>query len=270
MGLLVGIWIGGPVFTVRQFLTYGHAGAIGGDAHAYWLTAHSDHLYGAPPGSRDAFLYSPAFAQVIRPLAELPFAWFAALVIAADVACVAWLLWPLGWRWAIPLLLMVPREFVLGNIYGLLTVAVVLALTGRPGWWAAGWLTKVTPGGLGLLWHCARGEWRRAAASVFWTVGLAAVSIALWPSAWGDWARFLTSSDSGPWVAVRLALAACLVVAGARRDWRWAAPVALVIGAPVWGAKNLVMLAALPRIARLRRPELAGREHGEHQANIAS
>jgi hypothetical protein len=103
LGLLIGLWIGGPVFAVRRFLIYGRDHDIGQDAHAYWLTARIPHLYTAPPGTHDAFLYSPAFAQVIRPIAELPFDWFVAIMIAIDAACYAWLLAPLGWKWAVPL-----------------------------------------------------------------------------------------------------------------------------------------------------------------------
>jgi hypothetical protein len=230
---------------------YGRADANGQDAHAYWRTAHSHLLYTAPPGTHDAFLYSPAFAQVIRPVAELPFGWFAAMMIAVDVACFAWLLAPLGWKWAVPVLFFLAQGFVLGNIIGLLTVVAVLGVGGRAGWWSVGYLTKVTPGLVGAAWYAARGQWRLVLVSWAWTGVAAAVSYLIWPDAWHDWIRFLAGSGT-PWTTARLVVGLALVVVGARRGWWWVVPVVLVVSAPVFGQGTVGYLAGLVRLRPAR------------------
>jgi hypothetical protein len=251
LGLLVGMWIGGPIFAVRRFLMYGRGHAIGQDAHAYWLTARIPHLYTAPPGTHDAFLYSPAFAQVIRPIADLPFGWFAAIMIAIDAMCFAWLLAPLGWKWAVPILFFLAQGYVLGNIIGLLTVAAVLGVGGRAGWWAISYLTKVSPGLIGASGYASRGEWPKLVLSGVWTGAIAAVSYLLWPAAWHDWIRFLSVSGT-PFAMGRLVFGLALVAVGARRGWWWVVPVALVISAPIFGQGTLGYLAGL---IRLRPPD---------------
>lgn len=247
VGLLVGMWVGGPIFAVRRFLDYGRADALGQDAHAYWLTAHGSTLYAGHPGEHDAYLYSPIFAQIIRPIAELPFGWFTAIVIAVDVACFAWLLAPLGWKWTVPLLFALAPEFVLGNIIGLLTVAAVLGVSGRAGWWAVGYLTKISPGLLGAAWHASRGEWRPLFRSWAITVALTAASFLVWPQAWREWFEFLRGSGT-PWATVRLATGLLLVAVGARRGWWWVIPVCLVVTAPIFGQGTLGYLAGLVRM----------------------
>ena len=50
---------------------------LGYDSHAYWSAVQDmDHLYSATALSRDAYLYSPLFAQAIWPLGRLPWAVF--------------------------------------------------------------------------------------------------------------------------------------------------------------------------------------------------
>jgi hypothetical protein len=53
------------------YLVVAIGGGAGYDSHAYWLTRRGSR-YLAAPGRHDAYLYSPAFAQVIRPLTLLP------------------------------------------------------------------------------------------------------------------------------------------------------------------------------------------------------
>src|SRR5436190_64277 len=48
----------------------GH-GQTGMDGRAYWLSDLS-HLYGLGSSHDDAFLYSPAFAELVAPLTNLP------------------------------------------------------------------------------------------------------------------------------------------------------------------------------------------------------
>jgi hypothetical protein len=246
--------VAAPAFLVQQFLLWGRAGVLGVDAHAYWLSGHSGSLYGSAPGLRDAFLYSPVFAQVAHPLTVLPFSFFYVVVVLADVACVAWLLAPLGWRLWVPLTLLCAHEYVVGNITGIMALSVVLALTGRPGWWSVGWFTKIVPGGLGLTWMVVRGEWRDALRAMAWTGGICGLSFAFWPSAWVGWIGFLQHfADSGQ-AHLRAVAALVFVAVGAYRRWWWTVPVALAIGAPVvadgaW-LYALMYLTALPRLRK--------------------
>ncbi len=53
---------------------------LGYDSHAYWSAVQDmDTLYDAPALSRDAYLYSPLFAQAIWPLGRLPWPAFGVL-----------------------------------------------------------------------------------------------------------------------------------------------------------------------------------------------
>ena len=77
-GLRHGLWIVG-LFTLALALAHVARGEIGFDAHAYWAAAHHHHFYGASPESADAYLYSPAFAEGIWPIAIGPWAFFCAV-----------------------------------------------------------------------------------------------------------------------------------------------------------------------------------------------
>ena len=118
-------------------------------------------MYGLPPNTADAYLYSPAFAQVLWPLAQLPWPLFLAAWTVAGFALYAWLLRPLGRALAAPLLLFCLPQAMVGNIWPLLAVVLVFGFR-RPGLWAFPLLTKVTAG-VGVVWFAARGEWRNLA-----------------------------------------------------------------------------------------------------------
>jgi hypothetical protein len=251
--LVIESWAAGAIIAGMFWIGYARHDDIGEDAHAYWLAGQTTHPYGSAPGTVDAYLYSPLFAQTMHPLSGLPFAWFAALVIAIDVAAIAWLLKPLGWRWAIPILLALSPEFVLGQVIGLLTVTAVLGVTGRAGWWALGWLTKITPGVIGTVWHTAHGEWRRVVAAFAWTAALAGVSYLTWPEGWHQWTSFLLSTPGSPLVTFRTIAALGLVIIGARRRWWWVLPVALFVSAPTIGVQNIAYFTGLVRLHPTRR-----------------
>lgn len=67
---------------------------LGWDAHAYYVS-WTDSLYDATPGHVDAFNYSPAFAQAVWPLTQLPLPAFCLIFVGAAGAGIAWLLRPL-------------------------------------------------------------------------------------------------------------------------------------------------------------------------------
>lgn len=246
---LLPLWFAGAFVLAYVLRTYPGRHWLGADAHAYWLTAHHHSLYAIAPGAVDAYNYSPAFAQVIRPLALLPWPAFLAVWIIAQSLVFAWLLAPLGWRWAVPFWMCCSLAIGFGNIWPFLAAVFVLGRT-RPAFWAFAVLTKVTPG-VGMLWHVARGEWRRLGIAILTVAGVGAVSAAIDPAASEQWIDFMRhSSGDGSSLAIRLLIAATLVVVAARRPRStWLLPIALIMSVPILaGWQWITVLAAIPRL----------------------
>jgi hypothetical protein len=233
-------------------------GWLGVDAHAYW-SAWEHGLYGVPAGHRDAYLYSPAFAQLLWPLTRLPWEAFLALWAGAMCAIFVWLLRPLPRLWLVPALLLCLPEALQGNINAVLALMIVVGFR-YPAAWAFALLTKVSTA-VGLVWFAARGEWRALAVPLAVAGALAAVSYALWPELWQGWLNLLTAgaaNGGGTWLfPVRLMAAAGLVAWGARSGRRWTVPVGVILGSPILFLNTLTILAALPRLALLPAPATA-------------
>jgi len=247
-----GLTVAGLIFTgLYLLILVGGQGFL--DAHAYWATDLA-HLYqGAVVGGRDAYLYSPAFAQLIWPLTQLPFPVFAVLWAAAEGLCLLWLLRPLPWSWKVPFLLLASPELVSGNIHVFLAVAIVLGFR-YPAAWAAALLTKVTPG-IGLLWFAVRREWRSLAVALGATAAIAAVSFLVAPSLWPAWFSVLANNTGTGGVSelavpiwVRLPPAIVIVVWGALTGRRWTVPVAATLAVPAFYLHTLTMLYAIFRL----------------------
>lgn len=230
--------------------------SYGTDSHAYWL-AWRHPMYGGAPMTHDAYLYSPAFAQAIRPLTLLPWLPFAMVFSVILGLILAWLLVPLRW-WAVPLWVAALPEIISGNIFIPLAVVAVFGLRHR--WvWAFAALTKITPC-LGPVWFAVRREWRQLGVCMAATAVTVLVSLAISPHLWVDWLRFLhvQASKSGeqlgatfwPPLTYRLPVALVVVAWAARTDRRWALPVAMVLASPVMWLGTFTMLAAIPRIRR--------------------
>lgn len=230
---------------------------VGYDSHAYWLAGQTSDVYGREPNTRDAFLYSPVFLQLLWPLLQLPWPVFAAVSVVLPALAFAWLLRPMSWRWGVPLWLAMLPETVNGNIFWLLAVVAAVGLQ-RPGAWAIAALTKITVC-LGPIWFVARREWANLTRSLLVLALIVAISAALDPGAWRDWLEFLWQSrdQAGgettmallPPLVIRLPLAVALVVFAARTNRRWLIPVAMVLGTPVLFMTAFTMLAAVPRLA---------------------
>nr|WP_238338452.1 glycosyltransferase 87 family protein [Pedococcus badiiscoriae] len=204
--------------------------------------------YTSPPGYRDAYLYSPVFAQVLAPLATLPWRAFQLLWLVAQVGVLAWLLAPLGWRHALSIAPLFVTELLLGNLYFFFAAALVLAVRGSSGALALPLLTKIAPGVVGL-WFIARREWRKAAQAVLMTLAVVAVSAAFDPDAWVRWISFVHSSSGSGGVVLygRLALAVAMVVLAAKTDRAWLLAPAMLLACPVLGGYGpLAILAAIP------------------------
>jgi hypothetical protein len=238
-------------------------GGVGYDAHAYWLAGRSAHPYQASPGQFDAFLYSPVFALLMRPLAMLPWLWFVTVWIVAESCALWWLVSALRWQWQVLWLLLCIPELCMGNIYGFLGVAAVVGIR-WPEAWAFPILTKVTPGGVGILWFAVRGEWKKVARAGTATLVLSAVSFAVTPSMWKEWLAFLLKhgGENGARVPVFLGIAGVLTVVAARTDRAWLLTVAMMIAVPTFTGKNkdLAMLVAAPRLQQEHSRERLHRE----------
>jgi hypothetical protein len=235
-----------------------HRGTLGADAHAYWLTGSESHFYLRPPQSRDAYLYSPVFAQVLWPLTQLPWGWFRALWMVAEEAAFAWLLAPLGWRWAPPMLALTAIEAGQGNIWGFLGVAAVLGFR-RPECWALAELTKISLS-LGPVWFAVRREWRALLQSVWPAAVIAAISFVAAPHEWTEWLRFLRhhGGSGGALLYVRVAIGAVIAAVAARMGRPWLLVFAMLIAAPVLhGVGFLSLLAAVPRMQSAHRASCA-------------
>jgi hypothetical protein len=223
---------------------------IGADADNFWIIDLADP-YREPWGGGRAFVYSPAFAQLISPLTLLPYDAFYKVWTAISLSALAWLLTPIGAAIAL-LIPLVRAEVEGGQVH--LWLAVICAIGLRyPAAWSFGLLTKVTPG-VGLLWFAARREWRALRLATVVTVGVVAVSALIDPAAWRDWLRLLSESGTqhmgnlawSEWPALfRVPIAAGLVVMAAWRNRPAALPIILCFALPaIWpGALSMVLAA---------------------------
>ena len=225
------------------------------DSTAYW-SAWQGALYEQPPGHEGAFLYSPAFAQILWPFVQVPAVVFTVAFALVAFGVVWWLSRPLELAWRIPLLLGCVFEFATGNINWLFAVVVAYGLR-YPALWAIPALTKITPC-LGPVWFLARGEWRKLAACVAWIGAVVGVSLVASPELWREWLEFLRENLSGsnavlggsllPPLVVRAPATLVMVAVGARFDKYWVIPVGMILIAPVFGMGSLAILAGLPRL----------------------
>jgi hypothetical protein len=234
--------------------------STGFDAHAYWA-ADPHHPYGALYETRDAYLYSPAFLDILWPLRQLPYEAFFITWVLISTSALLWLVGPL-----VAALLLVPGSYSpiyhdlwFGNVMVLSALALVVGLR-YPASWAFLLLTKVTPG-IGLLWFLVRREWRRLAIAVGVTAGITLASFVVAPHLWFEWFNSLAGNASKPEVTglagtwpIRLICAALLVVLGARLNARWVLPIALFVAQPVTWFIGFVLFIAW--IGWLRHPGL--------------
>jgi hypothetical protein len=257
--VLPGLLIAGLAFSVFQWLAaQSNSPYAVYDAHSYWLAAGSDRPYAATiaSGFDDTvnpykYRYPPPLIQALAPLHVLPWPLFAGLWIA--LLYLVFL--GLAGRWALLLLITPPvlAELELGNVNLLVALAIVAGFR-HPWTWSFVVLTKVSPG-VGLLWFAARREWRQLAIAVAATAFVALVSFALAPSLWAEFLVAMRVQVSGlpetaPFnleipIALRILVAAALVVVGARANRPWVVPVAATLAAPAIWANVLVILVGI-------------------------
>lgn len=229
------------------------------DAYGMW-NAWDGGLYDIPWLEYEAYVYSPAFAQLIYPLTLLPWELFAALWTALAIGILFWMRVP--WMLAFP---GVVDDILRGNIHVFLAGAVVLAVRRQPvgaGAWAFPLLTKVTPG-IGMAWHSVRGEWRAVVIGIGVTAGIVGVSVLMAPDLWAEWIGLLVANvGSGPRIQViplpflvRLPIGVVLAVVAARWDRAWLLPIGVMLALPNVWTSSLALLAGSAALWVGRRPD---------------
>ena len=227
------------------------------DLHAYWITRDGVSYAAQSPGPAGTYLYSPAFAQAIRPLAILPLPVFAAIWTSIGAAL---LLWLTGRR---VLWFAILPPVLLTLVQGQLDLAyAVVAVVGLrwPAAWALPLLTKVTPG-IGIVWFAIRREWRSLAIAIGATLAIVAASLVLDPGAWNGWIDLLLRTQ-GPVndpnliyvpipLLVRAPVALAVIAWGAWTERRWTIPVAMTLAMPIlWLNGPTILVALWPMYAR--------------------
>jgi hypothetical protein len=223
------------------------------DLHAYWITRDGVDYANQSAGPAGTYLYSPAFAQAIRPLTILPLPLFAAIWTALGAALLVWLTGRQAW-----LVAAIP-PVLLTLVQGQLDLAyAVVAVVGLrwPAAWALPLLTKVSPG-IGIVWFLVRREWRRLAIAVGATAAIAVASYALDPGAWWSWLELLIRTQ-GPVadpnlvsvplpLLVRAPVALAVIAWGAWSGRPWTVPLAMTLAMPIlWVNSVTILVAVLP------------------------
>ena len=231
---------------------WGRLWGTGQDARCYWQATLADPYLHSDWNDPIAYVYSPAFLQLVSPLTALPWqafmaVWTALLIVAVRFLTGARLL---AAGLVFPFALM---EIAGGNVSLLLAVAIVVGFR-WPAAWAIVLLTKLTPG-IGLLWFAVRREWGSLAIALGATALIAAVSFVLLPEQWREWVDVIVrnAGKGGTWASVpiplwiRLPIAIAIVVWGARTDRRWTVPVASMLALPaLWYGGLSMLLAVIP------------------------
>jgi len=253
-------WIGAAIAVSGWLLIvafsepWGRLWGTGQDARCYYQATLADPYLHSDWNDPIAYVYSPAFLQLVSPLTALPWQAFMAAWTAILLAAVRFLTGPrlLAAGFLFPFTAM---EAAGGNISLLLAAAIVLGFR-WPATWSIVLLTKITPG-VGLLWFAVRREWRSLAIALGATAAIAVVSFIVLPDQWRSWVdvvgRNVAAGKNGTWASlpipllVRLPIAVAIVVWGARTDRAWTVPVASMVALPaVWYGGLSMLLAVIP------------------------
>jgi hypothetical protein len=251
-------WVGLVIALVGwALITYfsepwGRLWGTGQDARCYYQATLADPYLHSAWNDPIAYVYSPAFLQLVTPLTQLPWQAFMAVWTALLIAAARFLTGPrlLAAGLLFPFTAM---EIAGGNVSLFLAVAIVIGFR-WPAAWALVLLTKITPG-IGLLWFAVRREWRHLAIALVATAAIVAVSFVMLPQQWRDWVDVVigNAGKGGTWASVpvplwiRLPIAAAVVVWGARTDRAWTVPVAAMLALPaLWYGGISMLLAAIP------------------------
>jgi hypothetical protein len=218
------------------------------DARGFWI-AWDGGLYDIPWRTNEAYVYSPAFAQLLWPFTLLPWPVFAAGWTLAAIGCLFWMRVP--WMIAFPGVI---DDILRGNIHVFLAASIVLALR-HPSAWAFGIFTKATPG-IGLIWPAVRREWRGLGVALATCAMIFSVSFILSASLWFEWFGLLAENAGETAriqviplpLVVRLPIAAALIAYAAWTDRAWILPIGVMVGLPNVWTSSTALLAAVPAL----------------------
>jgi hypothetical protein len=244
-----GLSIGGVLLLIVALRT---GGLPGYDFYAYW-SVDPAHPYVVAEGFGN-FHYPPPMVWIAGPLKLLPWpaaywVWFAILF-----AVLVWLArdWALAWLAFPP----VSSELYHGNIHLLIAAALVLSMR-----WPAAWafiaLSKVTPG-VTALWWVVRREWRALAIALGTTAAIAAVSFAVASDQWRTWLTHIGAETNDASIlitvplAIRLPVAAALVIVAARIDRPWLLAPAATLALPLLWLHGFAVLVAITPLWRMQ------------------
>lgn len=244
------------------------------DAHAYYDAASrlnaGQPLYpaGLDPNGNHIYLYPPLLAIALRPLALLPFEWFALawelIVIGSFVALVRYLGVRRKATWLAIGLLGVPIGWALTVAQAHIPMTLMLAL-GQPWSIAIAASLKLTPV-LIAIWWLGRRNFEAFFAFLVWSALLVLVQVVLEPT--GSFAYFrsigfeqigqvrnISPYAQSPvlWL-VLLLVGALVTLALARTRWGWAAAVTLATLSP----PRLLIYMLTGLLAAVRQPRSAG------------
>jgi len=210
------------------------------DAIAYWTVVPDDPYV---IRSSAAYVYTPAFAQLISPLLGLPFEAFVAIVRAVELVALYALVGPL-----LPLVFVlspVASDINAGNVNIALTAAAWYGIR-YPGTWAFAFISKSSVG-IGILWHAFRGEWRKLAIGLGATAAIVGISFAIAPQAWLAYPAFLHDFDpvTPSWLVLRLGIAVPLLAWGALTGRPWTMPIVVLLALPRWYLMSPCVLVPL-------------------------
>ena len=251
-------WVGIVVAVVGWGLVvafaepWGRLWGTGQDARCYYQATLAYPYLHSSWNDPIAYVYSPAFLQLVSPLTALPWQAFMAVWTALLIAAVRFMTGPrlLAAGLLFPFTAM---EVAGGNVSLLLAAAIVIGFR-WPATWALVLLTKITPG-IGLLWFAVRREWRSLFIALAATAAIASVSALFMPAAWRTWLDVIIANagKGGTWASVpvplliRLPIAVAVVVWGARTDRRWTVPIASMLALPaLWYGGLSMLLAVIP------------------------
>jgi hypothetical protein len=256
--VLIGVLVGFRLFGIYPWNEFVF------DLHAYWITRDGVDYASRHAGPAGTYLYSPAFAQAIRPLTILPLPLFAAVWTSIGAALLVWLT---GRR---VLLIALLPPVLITLVQGQLDIAfAAVAVLGLrwPALWVLPLLTKITPG-IGIVWFLARREWRQLVIALGATLGVMAVSFVLDQGGWASWAAMLLRAEfpHDPQLVyldvpltIRMPIALAVIVWGARTNRTWTIPVAMTLAMPIiWANSVTILVALIPLLAHAQKPDATG------------
>jgi hypothetical protein len=222
------------------------------DSRAYYDALQAADPYAnAAVGGMGAYLYSPAFLQLLAPAGRLSWPTFLYVwtLLNGLIALALTYEFLLRRRWAIvPIATVAFFDIGAGNVNLLMAAAIVVGFR-WPATWAFLPLTKVTPG-IGVIWFGVRREWLKLGIALGATAAVIAASVLFDAGAWSDWLKVLLSNADAKNLSgalpipalVRFPAAVGLLIWGALGNRRWVVPMACCLLLPVIWPNGLAML----------------------------